>query len=227
VEGERQGVVNPDRRVYAHALAAPTAHRRPLFCINLGLKALFVGLLAFGAFSGLEQFDGKGFGWRLIFYPIAVLIVPVAWRLQGSPQPYPYAADMLLVAPFLVDVAGNALDLYDSVVWWDDLNHLVNWALLCGALGAALLRTTLRPLVLFAVVAGFGAAAAILWEIGEYFAFIRGGKELATAYTDTLGDEILGLTGGALAALTVALIARRRNPGDRLKPVTESRRGRA
>ena len=120
---------------------------------------------------------------------------------------------MLLVAPFLVDVAGNALDLYDSIVWWDDLNHLVNWALLCGALGAALLRTTLRPLILFSVVTGFGAAAAILWEIGEYFAFIRGGTELATAYTDTLGDEILGLTGGALAALTVAVVARRRGVG--------------
>ena len=132
-----------------------------------------------------------------LLYPIAALIVPVAWRLRGSPPPYPYAADMLLVAPFLVDVAGNALDLYDSIVWWDDLNHFVNWALLCGALGAALLRTTLRPLVLFAVVTGFGAAAAILWEIGEYFAFIRGGTELATAYTDTLGDEILGLAGAS------------------------------
>ena len=203
--------MSSDQRAYAHTLAAPTAQRRPLFWLNIGLKVLFVGLLAFGAFSGLDQFDGKAFGWRLILYPIAALIVPVAWRLRGSPPPYPYAADMLLVAPFLVDVAGNALDLYDSIVWWDDLNHFVNWALLCGALGAALLRTTLRPLVLFAVVTGFGAAAAILWEIGEYFAFIRGGTELATAYTDTLGDEILGLTGGALAALTVALLARRRN----------------
>jgi hypothetical protein len=196
---------------YAHTLAAPTAQRRLLFWVNIGLKALFVGLLAFGAFSGLDQFDGKAFGWRLLLYPIAALIVPVAWRLRGSPPPYPYAADMLLVAPFLVDVAGNALDLYDSIVWWDDLNHFVNWSLLCGALGAALLRTTLRPLVLFAVVTGFGASAAILWEIGEYFAFIRGGTELATAYTDTLGDEVLGLAGGALAALTVALLARRRD----------------
>jgi len=170
-----------------------------------------VGLLAFGAFSGLDQFDGKAFGWRLILYPIAALIVPVAWRLRGSPQPYPYAADMLLVAPFLVDVAGNALDLYDSISWWDDVNHLVNWALLCGALGSVLLRTTLRPLILFAVITGFGAVAAILWELGEYFAFIRGGTELATAYTDTLGDEALGLTGSALAGLVVALVARRRN----------------
>lgn len=199
------------RGAYAPGLASTPTHRRPLFWLDIGLKALFVGLLALGAFSGLDQFDGKAFGWRLVFYPVAALIVPVAWRLRGSPPPYPYAADMLLVAPFLVDVAGNALDLYDSIVWWDDLNHLVNWALLCGALGAVLLRTTLRPLVLFAVVSGFGAAAAILWEIGEYFAFIRGGTELATAYTDTLGDEILGLTGGALAALTVALIAGSRN----------------
>jgi len=192
-------------------LAQGAPHRPLLFWLNIGLKALFVGLLAFGAFSGLDQFDGKAFGWRLVLYPIAALIVPVAWHLRGRPQPYPYAADMLLVAPFLVDVAGNALDLYDSIVWWDDLNHLVNWALLCGALGAVLVRTTLRPLVLFAVVTGFGAAAAILWEIGEYFAFIRGGSELATAYTDTLGDEVLGLTGAALAGLTVALVVRRRS----------------
>jgi hypothetical protein len=171
---------------------------------------LFVGLLAFGAFSGLDQFEGKAFGWRLVLYPIAALIVPVSWWCLGSPQPYPYVADMLLVAPFLIDVAGNALDLYDSVVWWDDANHFVNWALLCGAFGAVLVRTRLRPPVLFGLVTGFGAAAAILWELGEYFAFIRGGTELATAYTDTLGDEALGLTGAALAGLVVALVERRR-----------------
>ena len=116
----------PARRLYARPLAAPIAHRRLLLWCNVGLKAIFVGLLAFGAFSGLDQFDGKAFGWRLILYPVAALIVPVAWRLRGSPQPYPYAADMLLVAPFLVDVAGNVLDLYDSIAWWDDVNHLVN-----------------------------------------------------------------------------------------------------
>lgn len=183
---------------------------RLLFAANLALKALFVGVLAFGAFSGLDQFDGKAFGWRLILYPIAALIVPVAWHLRGRPEPYPYGADMLLVAPFLIDVLGNAFDLYDSITWWDDLNHLVNWALLTGALGAVLLRTRLTPFLMFALMTGFGAVAAILWEFGEYFAFIRGSNELATAYTDTLGDEALGLTGATLAALTVALVARRR-----------------
>ena len=209
-----------------------------MFWLNIGLKALFVGLLAFGAFSGLDQFEGKAFGWRLILYPIAALIVPVAWRCFGSPQPYPYGADMLLVAPFLIDVAGNALDLYDSISWWDDANHFVNWALLGGALGAVLLRTSLGPLVLFGLVAGFGAAAAILWEVGEYFAFIRGGTERATAYTDTLGDEALGLTGATLAGLVVALVARRRtwatqgrgggpSPGQPLPRARRARSGRS
>ena len=37
--------------------------------------------------------------------------------------------------PFLVDVTGNSLDLYDTVVWWDDVNHFVNWLLLLTGLG--------------------------------------------------------------------------------------------
>ncbi len=53
---------------------------------------------------------------------------------QVSPGVIPFASDILLTLPFLIDTAGNALDLYDAVQWWDDANHLVNWALLSGAL---------------------------------------------------------------------------------------------
>ena len=49
-----------------------------------------------------------------------------------------------------------------------------------------LLRTQLQPLVIAALVVGFGSFAALVWELGEYFAFIRNGDELATAYQDTL-----------------------------------------
>ena len=184
----------------------PTA----VFWSNLALKALLVGLLAFGAFSGLEQFEGKAFGWRLFFYPLSVVLVPLVWQLRGRPRPYPYASDMLLVAPFLVDVLGNTFDLYDTIDWWDDANHFVNWALLSGAFGAALLRTRLEPRVAALLVVGFGAVTAILWELAEYVAFIRGGDEEDTAYTDTLGDEILGLSGATAAALGVLAVARRR-----------------
>ena len=115
-------------------------HRPWAFWLDMAFKAALVGLLAFGAFSGLDQFEGKAFGWRLVFYPLAAVIVPLGWWLAGRPKPYPYALDILLVSPFLVDVVGNALDLYDSISWWDDLNHFVNWAILTTAFGLFLIR---------------------------------------------------------------------------------------
>ena len=178
--------------------------------IDLAIKIALVALLAFGAFSGLDRFAGKAFGWRLVGYSLAAVLVPAIWLARGRRQPFPYAVDSLFVLPFLIDTAGNALDLYDTIDWWDDANHFVNWALLGSAVGLALLRTRLAPLVVFSLVVGFGAVTAILWELGEYFAFIRNSPELATAYRDTLGDLTLGLSGSVVAALVTASIARRR-----------------
>jgi hypothetical protein len=62
----------------------------------------------------------------------------------------------------------------------------------------------------FALAVGFGAVTAVLWEFGEYFAFIRHSEELDTAYTDTLGDLALGLTGSVVAALVTSTILYRR-----------------
>ena len=61
-----------------------------------------------------------------------------------------------------------------------------------------------RPGELVLLVAGIGAIMAVCWEVGEYYAFIRGGTELATAYTDTLGDEVLGTLGALVAGLVLA-----------------------
>jgi hypothetical protein len=80
---------------------------------------------------------------------------------------YPFAADILVVLPFLIDTIGNALDLYDTIDWWDDANHFVNWALLSGTLAA-------------------------------------------TAYTDTLGDMALGLSGSTLTATIAVVVLRGR-----------------
>ena len=85
-----------------------------------------VCLLVFGAFSGLQQFEGKAFVWRLATYPIAALIIPVIWAVGCRKLGYLYAADILLTLPFLIDTVGNALDFYDAIEWWDDANHLVN-----------------------------------------------------------------------------------------------------
>lgn len=184
-------------------------HRHGVW-LAIALKALVIGLTALGAFGGLERFEEKGFGWRLLFYPAAILVLPVAWRLLRHGQPYPVAADVLLTLPFLIDVLGNVLNLYDSLDWWDDANHFVNWALLSAGAGMLLTRAHLSPLVTGALIVGWGSLTALLWELGEYLTFIRTNEdEFATAYTDTLGDMTLGTLGSTVAAVAIALWMRR------------------
>lgn len=179
-----------------------------------------VGQLAVATFAtGLPQFEGKGFGARLIAYPLMMLAVPAAWlayrRWRGrasdsSRSPLPWAGFALIMMPFLIDVTGNTLDLYDTLGWWDDANHFVNWFLLSAGIGVLLLRARVRPLwALGVLVVGIGALLAILWEIGEWYTFIRHGTELDTAYEDTLFDEALGSLGAAIAGVVIAIRGRR------------------
>ena len=51
----------------------------------------------------------------------------------------------------------------------------------------------------------------ILWEFGEYLAFIRDSPQLATAYTDTLGDLLLGLSGATIAAAITGFVLQGRS----------------
>ena len=163
---------------------------------------------------GIERFEGKAFGARLVAYPLLMLTVPALWWLaqwRRRPQePAPYPAFTLVMLPFLVDVTGNSLDLYDAVVWWDDLNHFANWLLLCAGLGLLITRGLPRGWQVVALVTGVGALLAIAWELGEWWTFIRHGTELATAYEDTLGDEALGTLGALAAGLLLVGVRRTR-----------------
>jgi hypothetical protein len=123
--------------------------------------------------------------------------------------------------------SGNALNLYDTISWWDEVNHFFNWGVLTAGFGQLLVRLPLERWVAFGLAVGFGAVTAILWELGEYVAFIRNSPELRTAYTDTLGDLGLGLSGSVVAAaLTVTLLwpradrAARPGPAPRDSPAT-------
>ncbi len=178
------------------------------FYAAVAILTLTVIQLAVGAFAGLEQFDGKGFGYRLIAYPALMLIVPfIWWRVSRRKNPgaeLPWGAFALIMSPFLVDVSGNTVDLYDSVDWWDNANHFFNWLLLlwgCGLLLRLLWSGPAWGLVL--TITGLGAILAVGWEIGEWYTFIRRGTELDGAYEDTLSDELLGTLGALVAGLIV------------------------
>lgn len=179
--------------------------------LTLGIVVATAAQLFVATFvGGLPQFEGKAFGSRLVLYPVMMLAPALVWaavaRARKNTDPMPWGAFAFIAAPFLVDVTGNTFDLYDTVQWWDDLNHYVNWLLLGLGVGLMLWRTRIAPPWALAVaVTGIGSMLALGWELGEWFTFIRHGKELATAYEDTLGDEALGTLGAATAGIILAV----------------------
>lgn len=208
----------PTRTASADA-DGPAPTQRPAPWVRwavLGVLLATVVQLAVGATSDLPQFAGKGFGARLAAYPVLMLLVPLVAVVRRARRnhrhlpsgPLPWTATLLVAVPFLVDVTGNTLDLYDAVVWWDDANHLVNWALLSGGAGLLLRSGGVGPRWALALcTAGVGALLAVGWELGEWATFIRFGEVdggLAAAYGDTLGDLALGCLGAAAAGVVVA-----------------------
>jgi hypothetical protein len=146
-------------------------------------------------------------------YPVLMLLLPAVWwwrqrratRTDAPSTPdLPWGAFALVMAPFLIDVSGNTLDLYDSIDAWDNINHFGNWLLLLWGCGLLVARADVRPRWLLVVaITGLGAILAVGWELGEWYTFIRRGTELDGAYEDTLSDELLGTLGAFVAAVVV------------------------
>jgi hypothetical protein len=178
--------------------------------VDAAIKAATVGLLLLAVLAPeLPQFQGKAFAGRAIAYPVALAVVPVAWWWLGRGRArFPVRTDILLGLPFLIDMTGNALNLYDTIEWWDDANHLGNWALHTAAI-VLLARGRLASIGVVAVGIAWAATTAILWELAEYVAFVPNSPEAVTAYADTLGDLALGLIGGAAACVAIAWRAAR------------------
>jgi hypothetical protein len=180
---------------------------RLLLAIDAAIKIATILLLAWAVLNpDLPQFSGKAFTARALAYPVALATVPVGWWLLGRSRGigFPVVADILFGLPFLIDVAGNAANLYDSVDWWDDASHLVNWFLHTAAIGWLLRLGSWGATTRAALGIGWAATTAILWELAEYVTFVPGSPEAATAYADTLLDLALGLLGGTAAALVTS-----------------------
>jgi hypothetical protein len=208
-------------------LTAQPARRRPYSGDDAGMSRrltvwvpvivllLTIGQLGVAEWVPLDRFTGKAFGARLIAYPLLMLVTPALWWLAvrrragrdgAAAVAPPYGAFTLVMLPFLIDVTGNSLDLYDAVVWWDDLNHFANWLLLCAGIGLLVCARVQPRWAVVVLVTGIGALLAVGWELGEWFTFIRHGTEIDTAYEDTLGDEALGSLGALVAGLLVARV---------------------
>lgn len=146
----------------------------------------------------------KAAGMRAVGYPLISFTVPVLWwTLWRERISFPWLTDLLITITCFTDILGNRMDLYDTVVWFDDWMHFMNTGLLAAAF---ILLTLPRDVGLGRVLEralAFGAPAAIAWELAEFFAFISKSSERELAYADTLGDLALGAAGAVLAAVVI------------------------
>ncbi|MFL6091197.1 MAG: hypothetical protein ACJ71Z_13785 [Aeromicrobium sp.] len=182
------------------AAASSAAVKVADIAVKVGLVVLIVLAATHPDLGGVKA---KAGGSRAVVYPLAMLIVPFVWWVGYRAKPFPWLGDLLLCLPWFADTLGNRLNLYDSISWFDDWMHFMNWAFLtAGFLVIALPRGLPFSRALERGLA-FGVPTAVLWEIAEYITFIRHSPELATAYEDTLGDLVLGSAGTLLAVLLV------------------------
>lgn len=185
---------------------------RAALVLNLSAKVLLVALLVYAlTMLDLPRMAGKAMLTRALLYPLSAVLVPVFWALRGRRAPYPHVADALLVSPFIVDVAGNVANLYNTFVWFDDAAHTITWMLLVLGVGSLILRLGLPPVNTAALCIGFGSVTHVLWEIIEFLLMKYGAAGLQLTYEDTIGDLALSLSGSVVAGLATGWRARK-NP---------------
>ena len=173
----------------------------------------FWGLIAFCIVGQqLARFSGKGMMLRVSTYPLAAFAVPLFWHFKLRDQPYPHLADAFILLPFVIDLFGNAANLFDTIRIYDDAAHFVNWIFLVSGFGILLSSFNLSRLNIAMLSLGLGCAAAVLWEIAEFIAMKTGTTRLFLTYEDTIGDLGIAFAGSSLGAFASACFFCRKKP---------------
>ncbi len=197
------------RVTLSNAVDQPRLRKTAMIVDVLAKVGLVVLLIIAVAYPDLGNVRGKASGVRAIAYPAGALVVPLLWWILWRRRAFPWLGDALVTLPWFTDTLGNRLNLFDTISWFDDWMHFMNWALLTAGVLILTLRSSASLRETMERALAFGVTAALGWEVAEYFAFIRDSPERATAYTDTLGDLSLGSLGSILAGIVVYVLWRR------------------
>lgn len=154
--------------------------------------------------SSAPRYSAKAMRVRALGYAGGLLVVPLAWRLRGRPQPYPRELDMAITLPLLVDAGGNAIGIYQRA-HVDDLIHFADGATLASVVGALATPRTRTSWEAAGVAALAGMAAAGVWEIAEWVGLKLGARGMDLSYDDTMTDLAETMSGALLGAAITLL----------------------
>jgi hypothetical protein len=190
----------------AARLAAPPTPADVLWVAGIAAAKAAVVASAIDAFvnSSAPRYSGKAMRIRAIGYTGGMLLVPLAWRLAGRPQPYPRELDLAVTLPLLVDAGGNAIGIYRRA-HIDDLIHFADGATLASVAGALATPRVKTSWEAAGIAALTGIAAAGLWEIAEWLGMKLGAKGMDLTYDDTMTD-LAETASGALLGAAITLL---------------------
>jgi hypothetical protein len=171
--------------------------------------------------SSAPRYSGKAMRVRAIGYAGGLLLVPLAWRIHGRPDPYPRELDLAVTLPLLVDAGGNAIGLYQRA-HMDDLIHFADGATLASVVGALATPRVKTSWEAAGVAALAGMAAAGVWELAEWIGLKLGARGMDLTYEDTMTDLAETMSGAVLGAVITLLrhpSRLRKVPGPATDPV--------
>jgi len=196
--------------------------RDPIDVLRASLVLAAVGFAVTGDWKGTALLGGAG---------------ALVWAVR--PLQLPRAYDACLVVAVALQAWGEALGLYDSLPWFDNVVHFSLPFFLAPTLYVALARADVVPdpkdatgghhyAGIFVVAFSLGVAVGGLWEIWEYVSDHTVGSSLQLSNADTVGDLVADTAGSACGALLLLAWARygwgsvRRIPGENRFEDTEA-----
>ena len=195
---------------FAHVWEGVTWHA---LAINILLRLLIVVFTGDALINaGDDRFAGKALGPRNVGILLGFsMLFPLLQAVRGQWKRYPMWYDNLYLSIFALDMAGNTLNLYNAIEWWDHIPHFHG----PGALAAVLMGAF-----------GFGAIAAaglstmlhVALETQEYYGDVLLGTHNVKGIQDSMNDILFGLAGVVVYTIVFAssqYLERRRAPKKR------------
>jgi len=157
---------------FAHVWEGVTWHA---LAINVLLRLLILAFTIDALINaGDDRFAGKALGPRNVGILLGLsMLFPLLQAVRGQWKRYPMWFDNLFLSIFALDMAGNSLNLYNTVEWWDHVPHFHG----PGALAVVMMGAF-----------GMRAIAAAGLTTILHTALVRG-------IADTVNDELFALAG--------------------------------
>ena len=206
---ERRHVVDVTRLRREAILASL---RDPGVLFNIALRVAILVFTVDALVNAADpRFAGKALGPRNVGIMLGFsMLFPVVYLVARRWRSYPFWFDDLYLSIFALDMAGNSLDLYNTVPWWDHIPHFHG----PGALSMVLMG-----------VFGMGAVAAaglatifhVALECHEFYGDVLLGTHNVKDVWDTVNDLSYGLAGALLYTVVFRRLAftRRRRASPR------------